>query len=65
MERRKKIKKLETQKQKYMLLRNYVIYCKSMLENMELKEQNRIKQQEPIKTLILTKPFYGRELRVE
>lgn len=61
MNRLEKLQKLENIKQKYMYIRNIVLYCKNMQYDEELSKENH---KENVKTLVLTKPFYGRELRV-
>ena len=61
MNRLDKIEKLENIKQKYIYLRNVVLYCKNIQHEEELSKEN---QKEKVKTLVLTKPFYGRELVV-
>lgn len=61
MNRLEKLQRLEDIKQKYILLRNIVLYCKNIQHEEELSKENK---KEKVKTLVLTKPFYGRELRV-
>ena len=61
MNRVEKINKLENIKRKYILLRNVALYCKNLELNNEKAQE---KQLTNVKTLVLTKPFYGRELRV-
>ena len=61
MNRLEKLQRLENIKQKYIYLRNIVLYCKNIQHEEELSKTN---QKEIVKTLVLTKPFYGRELRV-
>ena len=61
MNKLEKIQKLENIKQKYLLLRNIILYCKKIQYNDELINNN---SKEKNKTLVLTKPFYGRELKV-
>ena len=62
MKRKEKIERLEALKQNYLILREFVIYYKNALEyNDELeKQQENVK----VKKLVLTKPFYGRNLQV-
>ncbi len=65
MKRIKKIKELENRKQKYILLREYAIYCKSYIDDMNLKEQDNVSDKESVKTLVLTKPFYGKQFKID
>ena len=62
MNRLEKINKLEIIRQKYINIRNNILYCKSIIDNRELEHQNK---NEPIKKLVLTKPFYGKQIKVE
>lgn len=59
MNRIEKIKKLEDMKQQYIALRNYIELNKDILDNKEKQKENGY-----VKTLVLTKPFYGKQLRV-
>ena len=59
MNRLEKLQRLENIKQKYIYLRNIVLYCKNIQHEEELSKENQ-----KVKTLVLTKPFYGRELVV-
>ena len=61
MNKLEKLQKLENIKQKYILLRDFVLYCKYLQFNEELSKE---KKNENVKTLVLTKPFHGRELKV-
>ena len=61
MNRIEKINKLENIKQKYINLRKYILYYYSILNND--KEKNV--QKEPVKKLILTKSFYGKQIKVD
>ena len=60
MNRLEKLNKLESIKQKYILIRNCALYCKSVNNNLD----NKNKEKQVVKTLVLTKPFYGKQLRV-
>lgn len=62
MNKLEKLQKLENIKQKYILLRDFVLYCKYLQFNEDLSTE---KKNEKVKTLVLTKPFYGRDLKVE
>ena len=64
MNRIEKINKLENIKQKYILLKNYVIYCQTNLPDLYKEKENK-KENEYVKKLVLTKPFYGKQLKVE
>lgn len=59
MDRKKRLKELNEIKQKYISLREYVLFYKNMLEYNQ-KEKNDVK----VKKLVLTKPFYGKNLVV-
>ena len=62
MNRKNKIEKLENLRQNYLILREFVIYYKNALEyNNNLDKQ---KENVKVKKLVLTKPFYGKELQV-
>ncbi len=59
MNRIEKIKRLENIKQKYIIIKNYVEYNRELFDNKEKNKENSY-----VKTLVLTKPFYGKELIV-
>jgi len=66
MDRKKRIEDLEKLRQNYLILREFVVYYKNALEYNEQMEQEKQKEQEEVKVkkLVLTKPFYGKNLVV-
>lgn len=60
MNNKNKIERLEHLRQNYLILREFVIYYKNILDYNESKEKNDVK----VKKLVLTKPFYGKDLVV-
>lgn len=66
MDRKKRIEELEKLRQNYLNLKEFVVYYKNALEYNEQIEQDSQKEQEEVivKKLVLTKPFYGKNLVV-
>ena len=65
MDRKKRIEDLEKLKQNYLILREFVMYYKNALEyNHQIEEQEKEKSNVKVKKLVLTKPFYGKNLVV-
>ena len=63
MDRIEKLNKLENIKQQYILLRNYALYCKTIIDSNKLQEE-KTNEYEYVKKLVLTKPYYGKQLIV-
>lgn len=63
MDRNKKLEELKNLKQKYVDLREYVLFYKNMFEYNQ-EEKNKEKKDIKVKSLVLTKPFYGKNLVV-
>ena len=63
---KEKIERLENLKQKYLSLKNEIINYKYLLENINNldEEKNKVKEDVKVKKLVLTKPFYGKNLIV-
>ena len=59
MNRIEKIKRLENIKQRYIIIRNYIENNREILDNKEKQKEHGY-----VKSLVLTKPFYGKQLRV-
>ena len=59
MNRIEKIKRLEEIKQEYIIIRNYIESNRELFDNKDKNKENSY-----VKTLVLTKPFYGKELKV-
>ncbi len=66
MDRKKRIEDLEKLRQNYLILREFVVYYKNALEYNEQMEQEKQKEASDVKVkkLVLTKPFYGKNLVV-
>jgi len=64
MNRKNKIEKLENLRQNYLILREFVIYYKNALEYNNNLDKQKEKENVKVKKLVLTKPFYGKELQV-
>ena len=65
MDRKKRIEELEKLRQKYLTLREFFVYYKNALEyNYQLEEKEKEKSNVKVKKLVLTKPFYGKNLVV-
>lgn len=65
MNKEERLKELESLKRRYLILRELIVYCKSEYEKeRKVKEKQEVKEQVKVKKLVLTKPFYGKELIV-
>ncbi len=64
MNKKNKIEKLENLRQNYLILREFVIYYKNALEYNNNLDKQKEKENVKVKKLVLTKPFYGKELQV-
>ena len=66
MNTKERIEKLENLRQNYMILRSFVLYCKYLVDyNASLEEEKeKTKEEVKVKKLVLTKPFYGKNLQV-
>ena len=65
MNKKNKIEKLEKLRQDYLNLRELIIYYRNALQyNEQLKEKQKEKENVKVKKLVLTKPFYGKNLIV-
>lgn len=68
MDRKKRIEELENLRQNYLALREFVIYYKNALEYNENLQNSQIeheKENVKVKKLVLTEPFYGKNLVVD
>lgn len=68
MDRKKRIEELENLRQNYLALREFVIYYKNALEynkNLQNSQIEHEKENVKVKKLVLTKPFYGKNLVVD
>lgn len=63
MNNKNKLEQLEHLRQNYLILREFVVYYKNALEYNERLEQKENKNVK-VKKLVLTKPFYGKDLVV-
>lgn len=59
-----KKEKIRNLKNKYIFLRNYLLEYKNYLMNLEEQELEKQNTDVPVKTLTLTKNYYGKSLRV-
>jgi len=66
MDTKERLERLESLKQKYMLLREFVVYYRYAMDYNASIEEEKEKTQENVKVkkLVLTKPFYGKNLQV-
>ena len=66
MNTKEKREKLEKLKQNYLILREFVKYYKYAMDYNKSLEEEKEKTNENVKVkkLVLTKPFYGKELQV-
>ncbi len=59
-----RLKELEKLKQNYIILKSLVLKYKEIIEyNNQIEEFNR-EEKAKVKKLVLTKPFYGKNLQV-
>ena len=65
MNNQEKLKELSRLKQEYLKLREFLIYYKNTLEvNEFIQEKQKENEEVKVKKLVLTKPFYGKNLVV-
>lgn len=65
MDNKKKLENLEEIKNKYLDLREYVVYLKNIYELNSLEQEKGYeKENVKVKKLVLSKPFYGKNLIV-
>lgn len=66
MNNQEKLRELARLKQEYLKLREIIIYYKNTLEANEfIREEQKEHEEVKVKKLVLTKPFYGKNLVVD